>query len=159
MGTFIHPRPGEFFSWAELMVSRKAAALELDNTPPEDAQHRLVDLVANVLDPLRFALKRPIRVTSGYRSPAVNEAVGGAKTSMHKGGEAADIKVKGMTAEELAEMVVELGLPFDKFVWYAPERGGHLHISFTKRRPPRGQMLHAPAGGGYTTWSPARRTP
>lgn len=159
MGIYINPRPGEFFSWAELMVSNTAAIRGLDNTPPEDAQHRLIDLVTHVLDPLRLAIRRAIRVTSGFRAPAVNEAVGGADHSQHKLGEAADIKVEGMQAWELAELVVELGLPFDQLVWYAPERGGHLHISFTKRRAPRGQMLHAPAGGGYTTWSPARRTP
>ena len=148
-GGVVMERVGSFFSWKELTSSSAAARLGLDNTPTPAAQQAMQVLVVQVLDPLRAALGRPVRVTSGYRSPAVNRAVRGADESQHKLGEAADIFADGLTAPELAAAVLRLKLPFDQLIWYAPERGGHVHVSFTTRRPNRGQVLHAPAGGGY----------
>jgi len=148
---------GRFFSWAELTASSAARRLGIDNTPPPEAQVAMRHLVANVLDPLRTALGRPVRVTSGYRAPAVNQAVSGSTTSQHMRGEAVDIKVDGVSAEALASAIVALGLPFDQVIWYAPERGGHVHVSFTVARENRRQTLYAKAGGGYLAWRPTRR--
>ena len=105
-------------------------------------------LVANVLDPLRQALGRPVRITSGYRAPLVNRAVEGSATSQHLLGEAVDLTVDGLSAVSLATLIVQLRLPFDQVTWYAPARGGHVHVSFTEKRGNRRQTLHAPAGGG-----------
>src|SRR5690349_8537766 len=95
-------RAGRFFTWAELAASGAAVRLGIDNTPPPEAQRALAVLVAHVLDPLREALGRSIVVTSGYRSREVNGAVNGSETSQHMAGEAADIMVPGLTAEQLA---------------------------------------------------------
>ncbi len=154
VGGLVQGQIGRFFSWAELTVSSAAKRLGLDNTPTPEAQQAMQHLVVNVLDPLRTALGRPVRITSGYRAPAVNQAVKGSPTSQHMKGEAVDMKADGLAAEALAIAVVRLGLPFDQLIWYAPERGGHVHISFTVTRPNRRQMLHAPAAGGYTPWAP-----
>jgi zinc D-Ala-D-Ala carboxypeptidase len=140
---------GRFFSWAELTASGAASRLGLDNTPPPAAQVAMQRLVAVLLDPLRERLGRPIVVTSGYRSAAVNRAVSGSPTSQHMSGEAVDIKVAGMSAQELANAVVRSGLPFDQVIWYAPERGGHVHVSYTEKRANRREVLHAPVAGGY----------
>ena len=155
IGGFVKGHVGRFFSWAEMTASSAAARLGIDNTPPPEAQRAMQVLVAQVLDPLRTALGRPVRVTSGYRAPAVNRAVQGSPTSQHMAGEAADIKADGLSAEQLATAIVRLGLPYDQVIWYAPERGGHVHVSFTTRRPNRRQSLHAPAAGGYRPWAPA----
>lgn len=152
VGGLVKGQIGRFFSWAELTASGAAARLGLDNTPPPEAQAAMALLVEHVLDPLRAGLGRPVRVTSGYRAPAVNRAVSGSPTSQHMLGEAADIKVEGLTAEELARVIVGLGLPVDQVIWYAPGRGGHVHVSFTAKRANRGQALHASAGGGYVAW-------
>jgi len=154
LGAAMHGHVGRFFSWIELTASATARRLGLDNTPPPEVQARLADLVSHVLDPLRLALGRRVRITSGYRSPEVNRAVHGSATSQHMLGEAADIKVEGDSAEALATVIVRLGLPVDQVIWYAPERGGHVHVSFTTRRANRGQALHAPAEGGYLAWAP-----
>ena len=154
VGELMDGQLGRFFSWVEVTRSAAAERLRLDNRPPPAAQAALRQLVAQVLDPLRAALGRPVHVSSGYRSPAVNQAVNGSPTSQHPLGEAVDIRVDGLTAETLAAFIVRLGLPFDQVIWYAPERGGHVHISFTTQRANRLQLLHAPAGGGYTAWSP-----
>ena len=62
----------------------------IDNTPTPDATANLGELVDAVLDPLREKYGRPIHVSSGYRCPRLNRAVGGSATSQHVKGEAAD---------------------------------------------------------------------
>lgn len=130
------------FSLAELTRTSQP----YPNEPGSEQLVALTRLCCLVLQPLRDAVGA-VRITSGYRSPTVNRAVGGASSSQHIKGEAADIKVSGMTAPELRDKIVALGLPFDQLVWYAPERGGHVHVSYSLT--PRGQVLHAPASGGY----------
>jgi len=146
---------GRFFSWAELTASTTARRLGIDNTPTPQAQAAMQALVADVLDPLRRMLGRPIRVSSGYRAPAVNRAIDGAEHSQHMRGEAVDIKVDGVSAKELATFILRSGLPVDQVIWYAPERGGHVHLSYTRERTNRRQAMHAPAGGGYLAYAPA----
>ena len=155
VGGLVKGQVGRFFSWAEMTVSSAAARLGIDNTPTPEAQRAMQILVAYVLDPLRAGIGSPVRITSGFRAPEVNRAVNGSPTSQHMLGEAADIKVDSYKAEALATAIVRLGLPFDQVIWYAPERGGHVHVSLTEKRPNRGQMLHAPAAGGYVAWTPA----
>ena len=119
---------GRYFRWEEFTRSATATRLGLSNQPPPEAQAAIRRLVAEVLDPLREALGLAIHITSGYRSPAVNAAVGGSPTSRHMRGEAADIRVDGLPAGSLAAAVVDLGLPIDSQIAYPPERGGHLHV-------------------------------
>ncbi len=145
---------GRFFSWAELTRSTAARRLGLDNTPTPEAEAALRALVEDVLDPLRQMLGRPIRVNSGYRAPSVNRAIDGAERSQHMRGEAVDIQVDGMKAQELATFILRSGLPVDQVIWYAPERGGHVHLSYTRARANRRQAMHAPASGGYLAWVP-----
>ena len=144
-------KAGQLFSLAQLSVSGSAARLGLDNTPDAVARRRLAALTAAVLDPLQRKLRGRLRVTSGFRTPQVNAAISGSSSmSQHMSGEAADVMADGMTAYELAQLVLSMRLPFDQMIWYAPERGGHLHLSYTAERRNRGEVKHAPAGGGYT---------
>jgi len=147
--TRLDGRPGRFFTWAELTRTGTG----LPNEP--DAGHRtnLTVLVQVVLDPLREHLGKPVRVTSGYRSPAVNTKIGGSKTSAHLTGEAVDIKVDGLDAHGIVE-ALRLVAPaggWDQVIAYAPSRGGHVHIGIKAGAWPRHrkQVLWAPASGGY----------
>lgn len=146
----VSPKPGKHFEWSEFEVSSTAAQRGLDNSLPLTARPRVTALVRDVLDPLRDDLGRPIRITSGYRSPEVNRAIGGSISSDHLTGGAADIMVAGMQPEAVARRIVALGLPFDQVIAYHPDRGGHLHVG---HRPgaQRGQLLYAPAEGGFIT--------
>lgn len=146
-------QPGRYFTWGELTRSGEAERLGYSNEPTADHYRRLGLLVARVLDPLRASLGRPVSITSGYRSAAVNQAIGGADASQHMLGEAADIKVSGLSAIELARRAYDLRLPYDQLIWYAPERGGHVHISHAADRAPRRDLRHAPASGGYPSFS------
>lgn len=81
----------KYFNLSELVKSASAERLAIDNTPPRAAQRMLTILVEQLLDPIRRRYGAPIIVTSGYRCPALNTAVGGVANSHHIVGCAADI--------------------------------------------------------------------
>jgi len=102
------------FTLAELTASNKAAQLGLKNTPPSELLPPLI-LLAELLERIRTTLKTPVIVTSGYRSPPVNRAVGGVTSSDHTQGHAADIVAPAYgsasdVAEALAPLVSVLGI-------------------------------------------------
>ena len=102
------------FTLAELTASNKAAQLGINNTPPEELLPRLV-LTAEMLERIRSTLGVPIIVTSAYRSPPVNRAVGGVTSSDHTQGHAADIVAPSygtpyQIAKALAPLVSVLGI-------------------------------------------------
>jgi len=78
------------FTLAEFIGSAKATARGIDNTPAPELLPRLV-LLAEMLERIRSTLGAPVTITSGYRCPALNIAVGGATSSDHTRGHAADI--------------------------------------------------------------------
>ena len=96
--------------------------------------------VENVLQPLRDAVKRPLRISSGYRCPQLNShhRIRGAATSQHVKGEAADIWCATMTPYELASKVLELKLPFDQLILYP----GFVHISHKMHGEQRMQIRY-----------------
>lgn len=102
----------EHFTLDELTVTQTG----LDNTPSAEAVMNLKRLCNTVLEPLRLHIKKPIIVTSGFRSQEVNAKVGGSKTSSHMSGLAADIHVVNMTSAELAIAIAHTGLPYDKAI-------------------------------------------
>ena len=81
----------QHFTIQELTASATAERLAIDNTPPRAAQQMLTILVEQLLDPIRRRYGAPIIVTSGFRCPALNTAVGGVTNSHHIVGCAADI--------------------------------------------------------------------
>ncbi|MBS3998467.1 MAG: peptidase M15A [Hydrogenophaga sp.] len=78
------------FTLAELTASATAQRLRIDNTPPGDVAQRLL-YTAEMLERIRATLGVPVIVTSAYRGPVLNRAVGGVSSSDHMTGEAADI--------------------------------------------------------------------
>lgn len=102
------------FYLTELTASNTAARLRLDNTPPPELVPRLVR-TAEMLERIRSTLNAPIVVTSGYRSRAVNTAVGGVTSSDHAQGHAADIVAPRygtptQMARALAPLIETLGI-------------------------------------------------
>lgn len=102
------------FTLAELTASNKAASLRIDNTPPPELIPRLI-LLAEMLERIRSVLGSPVVVTSGYRCEQLNLAVGGASTSDHPQGHAADIIAPNFgsateVAKVLAPLVATLGI-------------------------------------------------
>lgn len=122
----------KYFTLDELTRSRTATRLGIDNTPTTEATACLKLLVEHVLDPLRQAWGRPIAVTSGYRCPQLNKAVGGVPGSQHLLGQAADI-VAGSPRDNarLYKLLQQLRLPVDQAI----DEHGHqwLHVSYGPR--------------------------
>lgn len=77
--------------------------------------NNLVYLIEHLLDPIREKLGKPIIVTSGWRPPKLNQAVGGSKTSNHLYGHAADIHIKGSNVE-IIEALLSLNIPYDECI-------------------------------------------
>lgn len=86
--------PGaENFTYEEFFASSTAEAKGIDNVPDDDSVYDAIEYLAvNVLQPVREHFGKPIYVSSGYRCPRLNKAVGGAATSHHLTGAAADIR-------------------------------------------------------------------
>jgi zinc D-Ala-D-Ala carboxypeptidase len=108
-------RLSQHFSLAELTASEYAARHNLNNEPDARAVENLKRLAAK-LEEVRAIVKRPIIVTSGYRSPAVNRGVGGSATSQHCFGLAADIKVHGMTPFQVCQAIERENIAFDQLI-------------------------------------------
>lgn len=116
------------FTLTELTRSATARRLGIDNTPSPEAVAALTQLVDNVLDPLREAWGAPLYVTSGYRCPALNRAVGGVPHSQHILGQAADVTTGNIDGNRrLWQLLQSLKLPVDQVI---NEHGYRwLHIS------------------------------
>ena len=114
------------FSMEEFVRSETADRLGPQNEPDGRARLSIVNLCSKVLQPLRDALGEPIRIDSGYRSPALNAAVGGVATSQHMKGEAADLSWSGK-AGDLLELLEENRIPFDQAILY--RKRNFLHVS------------------------------
>ena len=128
---------GKYFSLEELTVTHE----NMNNTPRQTARKNLKVLVDNLLDPLRKMLNEPIAVNSGFRTLAVNKAIGGAlkPISQHTKGEAADIECFN---NAMLFKTIRNYFQFDQLIW---EKGNDhqpdwVHVSF-KNKGNRNQIL------------------
>lgn len=131
----------KYFTLNELTKSATAKRLKIDNTPNDEVKHNLTALVANILDPLRKAYGNPIIVSSGYRCPQLNKAVGGVKNSQHTLGMAADIHTVSDTVEDnkkLYQLIRELDLPVDQCI--NEYNYNWIHVSYSQKN--RRQYLY-----------------
>ena len=106
------------FTLAELTKSNTATRIGISNTPDKEGIHKLRLLATELLQPLRNAVG-PLRVTSGYRSESLNEAIGGSNKSQHTKCEAVDlqfVKRGRMDNMRIFNAIVTLGLDFDQLI-------------------------------------------
>ncbi len=126
----------ENFSLAEFTKSQTAIRRGINNNPTLAHRLAMAALCNAILEPLRAHFGRPVRITSGYRSKALNDAIGGSQTSQHSKGEAADIEIPGVDNRRLAKWI-EANLPFDQLILEGAKRGdpnaGWVHVSFGPR--------------------------
>ena len=130
------------FSRAEIEHSNTAKRLGISNEMSEKHLESMQRLIDNLIQPMRDAIG-PIRISSGYRSPKLNKAIGGSSRSQHSKGEALDLQFweKGkMNNRVIYEWVLESGVEFDQMInefdysW--------IHISL-KSKENRSQVLEA----------------
>jgi zinc D-Ala-D-Ala carboxypeptidase len=137
------------FTLEEMTASQTATRLSINNKPNDETVAALTALCENVLEPLRELLDCVLVVNSGYRSPVLNVRVGGAKTSQHCKGEAADLSPRGITVQEAFDRLLKSDIEYDQAI----EEGTWLHVSFTKNRPNRRQALRAKFVNGKAVYT------
>jgi hypothetical protein len=120
------------FTIEELCASDTAKSKGISNKPNTEQIINLVYLAANVLEPLRVAMGEPIKIGSGFRSPALNKAVGGVGNSQHMKGQAADLCIDGDIEKGKRWFnYIRLHLPFDQLIWEHNSKGSYwVHVSF-----------------------------
>ena len=144
---------GREVSLKELLFSETATRLGIDNTPTDQILINLQTLIYEVITPIvnQFG---DIKITSGYRSPALCKAIGSSERSQHTSGMAVDCEVLGVANKELADWVVN-HLEFDQCIleFWKPEEinSGWVHISYNKSGN-RKMYLRAYKANGRTVY-------
>jgi len=145
----------KYFTIKELTHSDTATARGIDNTPTEEAVKHLTLLIERLLDPLREAWGKPIKVTSGYRGFRLNKTVGGSNTSAHCYGYAADLvpmggepigKFKAFVKEWLKISRVK----YDQYIDEKNARGAEwVHLAVCNRNGEQRKQNLKQRGGKY----------
>lgn len=125
------------FTLSEFTRSSSAVKFGINNTPNDSQVSNLKLLCNSTLQPFRNYCNKPIFITSGFRSAALNShwSVKGSSGSFHLRGLAADIKVSGYTSYSLAAAFLHFlrssgRSPGDyEIITYSAAAGGHLHIA------------------------------
>lgn len=124
-----------YFIIQELVASDAAKMYNIDNTPTLEVKQHLQELITTLLNPIREAWGSAVLVSSGYRCPALNAKVGGAKSSAHLTGYAADLIPKNGQREKFIKFVQNFlrtsGIPFDQCI---NEYGRWCHVGLKNSR-------------------------
>lgn len=148
------------FRLNELIKSKTAIKMGIDNTPTSVEIDNLKELCKNVLQPIRDVYNKPIVVDSGYRCKRVNELVGGSKTSGHLYGQAADIHSQSDTIKDnkelwdvIIKLIEEKAIVVDQLI---DEYGlNWIHISYRKGNN-RNEIKRATKQGNKTIYTPIK---
>ena len=142
----------------EATKSITALRLGIDNTPNADAINNMKLLAEKVFEPLREWVGGPIKINSMYRSPALNEAIGGSQKSQHccKGGASAidiDDVYGHKTNAEMFHFVKD-ELSFDQMIWEFgnEDNPDWVHISYVSKEKNRNRILKAVRDDGKTKY-------
>lgn len=128
------------FTLDELTSSETAERNGWDNTP-NDAELANLTRLADMLEQVKVVLGgKPIMINSAFRSKKVNDAVGSKDTSQHRIGCAADIRVPGMTPDEVVRKIVASGIAYDQIIREF-DRWTHISVPSSMDTTPRRQAL------------------
>lgn len=141
-------------SLAEVIRSESAKRKGISNTPNEEHLKQLTLLAQYVFQPIRDHFLVPIHISSGYRSPELNKAVGGSSTSQHSKGQAIDIDNDNskITNKQIFEFIKN-NLDFDQLIWEFGNEANPdwVHVSYVKGKN-RKQILKAIKKNGKTSY-------
>jgi D-alanyl-D-alanine dipeptidase len=139
----------------EVVKSSTAIKHGIANEPSVTHLHSLKALAENVFQPMREHFGVPIAITSGYRSPALNDLIGGSSSSQHSKGEAIDVDADvfgGTTNADIFNYLRE-HTDFDQLIWEfgTNENPAWVHVSYKKENN-RGEVLMAYKNKGLTRY-------
>lgn len=133
------------FTLEELIKSETAEKYGIDNTPSEKVIQNLTKLAETILQPIRDELQTPIRVSSGYRSPELNQKIGGVKSSQHTDGSASDLTLGtknrnkilfSVIVRMIKEGKIKVGQLIDEYNY------SWIHVSLPREKKINNQILH-----------------
>lgn len=137
----------ENFTLEEATRSQTAARRGIDNTPTPEVIANMTE-AAGQLEAVRTMLNAPLDISSWYRSPKLNAAIGGSASSAHVHGYAIDFTARGpWTPLSVCEAIRDAGIAFDQLIY----EGAWTHISFAPAM--RQQIMTARFSGGKTTYT------
>jgi D-alanyl-D-alanine dipeptidase len=142
---------------AEVTRSETAKRKGISNMPTPEHIENFKKLAENVFQPIREHFGVPIHLSSGYRSKALNTAVGGSLSSQHCTGEAIDIDMDGtsITNKQVFDFIKQ-HVNFDQMIWeFGTEANPDwVHVSYESTGKQRKQVLRAVKQGGATKYLP-----
>ena len=149
----------EHLDLSEVTRSDMAKRRGISNMPTPEHIENFKKLAQNIFEPIRKHFGVPIHISSGYRSKALNTAIGGSLTSQHCSGEAIDIDMDGSANGVTNKMVFEFikaNLNFDQLIWEfgTKDAPDWVHVSFETSGKQRKQILRAIKSGGKTAYQP-----
>jgi hypothetical protein len=147
----------EHLDLAEVTRSDSAKRKGISNQPTAEHLENFKKLAENIFEPIRKHFGVPIHISSGYRSKALNDAIGGSLSSQHCTGEAIDIDMDGSANGVTNKMVFEYikgNLNFDQMIWEfgTKDAPDWVHVSFESTGKQRKQILRAIKVKGKTTY-------
>ena len=131
------------FTLEELCASATAKAKNIKNVPNQEQIINLCALVHNVLQPLREKYGKEVKIGSGFRSAALNKAVGGVSNSQHMSGQAVDLCIDGdlKKGRKFIEIILEW-CDFDQLIWEHNAKGTYwVHVSYRSDGKNRRQYI------------------
>ena len=144
------------FTLNELTKSQTATRKGIDNEPGTAEIENLIHLAKTILQPVREHFGKPVMISSGYRSPALCEAIGSSAKSQHAHGEAADFEINGIDNVDLAAWISR-NCDFDQLIleFYdnVDPNSGWIHCS-SKKESSRKQILKAVRIENQIVYSP-----
>ena len=139
------------FTLEEFTFSQTATRKGINNEPSDKVKANL-QVLAQGLERVRAILLCPIHISSGYRSPALNRAIGGSSKSAHMDGYAADFTSPRFgTPNDIVRTLKRHGIKCDQCIYEGGINGGWVHISFAPAM--RNQFMTATFNNGVATYS------
>jgi len=145
----------DHITYAEAIHSNTAKRKRIDNTPNPTQVEAMKETALKVFEPLRAWVCGPIKVNSFFRSPVLNEAIGGVASSQHCKGQAIDIDdVYGYKTNAEMFMYIRENLDFDQLIWeFGTDMNPNwLHVSYVSKEDNRGRCLKAYKEDGKTKY-------
>ena len=144
---------------AEVTRSETAKRRGISNMPTPEHIENFKKLAENIFQPIRDHFGAPIHLSSGYRSAALNKAVGGSSSSQHCKGEAIDIDMDGtaITNKQIFDFI-KANLNFDQLIWEfgTDANPDWVHVSYNSDGAQRKQILKAVKAGSATKYLPLK---
>lgn len=140
---------------SEVIKSQTAIRMGIDNQPTKEALDNLKRVAEDIFQPCRDLIGGPLFVSSGYRSPALNAAIGGSRTSSHMKGEALDVDCDFFGTGKNSDLFYHIrkNLEFDQLIWEFGDSCEPAWIHVSKRKENnRGEVLRAFRGGDGRTF-------